>query len=115
MGRLSENSRIVADYFGSGRAIDVSSVMVEFELAAQVGKNMGMTRCKQLFLRCETSVDEMMEMIETEYKDVVEMEADIHDMLAVENMVLKEESDMINEMVNNGIDPGRFDIQPEDN
>merc|ERR550519_2474228 len=35
---LNNNEQIIADSFGSGGAVDVSKVEVEFELAAQIGK-----------------------------------------------------------------------------
>ena len=33
--------KLIAEKFGDGRQVDVSDITVEFDLAAQIGRNMG--------------------------------------------------------------------------
>ena len=41
---LQEDERLIAENFGSGTQVDVSDITVEYDLAAQLGKYMGLSR-----------------------------------------------------------------------
>ena len=45
------DEKLIAEKFGSGKQVDVSDITVEFDLAAQIGLNMGEARCQQLYNR----------------------------------------------------------------
>merc|ERR1712059_52937 len=106
---LTENEKTIADYFGNGRSVDVGEITVEFDLAAQVGKNMGKGRCQELYgRRCDTTTEDMVAMIEKEYEDMKKMEQDISSIGDVDQEVLSEKENMIKELTDNGIDPGQI-------
>merc|ERR1711874_492175 len=46
---FTEDERLIAENFGSGTQVDVSDITVEYDLAAQLGKYMGLERCQQLY------------------------------------------------------------------
>jgi hypothetical protein len=55
--------------FGLGNAIDVSSPKAVFDMAAQTGRLMGKRQCGKFYKRCDTPVDDLLEMINTELED----------------------------------------------
>jgi len=111
---LNNNEQIIADSFGSGGAVDVSKVEVEFELAAQIGKNMGEGRCAEIYSRCDVTTAEIIEMIEKEFE---EFEAvgrnlaleDVDELIDEENNEIKELSQAaLDELKSKNIDPSRI-------
>ena len=48
---MQAEEKLIAEKFGSGKQVDVSDITVEFDLAAQIGRNMGEARCQQLYNR----------------------------------------------------------------
>lgn len=111
---LNSNEKIIADSFGSGNAVDVSKVEVEFELAAQIGKNMGMGRCGEIYSRCEVTTEEIIEMIEKEFEEFevvgrsVGLE-DVDEIIEEENNEIKELSQAaLDELKSKNIDPSRI-------
>ena len=48
---MQAEEKLIAEKFGSGKQVDVSDIPVEFDLAAQIGRNMGEARCQQLYNR----------------------------------------------------------------
>ena len=53
--KFQSEESILADKFGSGKAVDVSEITVEFDLASQIGKFMGQKRCAEMYNRCGIS------------------------------------------------------------
>merc|ERR1711953_1290900 len=50
---------------------------VEYDLAAQLGKYMGLDRCQQLYNRCDLSSSDMIRMIKTEMDTLDQMKQDL--------------------------------------
>merc|ERR1712061_450603 len=74
---FTEDVRLIAENFGSGNQVDVSDITVEYDLAAQLGKYMGLGRCQQLYNRCDLSSQDMVRMIKTEMDNVERMNRDL--------------------------------------
>ena len=83
---LTENERIIANSFGQNNEIDVAAETLDFDLAAVLGKKVGKLsfltvitknclqggarRCQLSFRRCETSVSQMVRMINLEVEEL---------------------------------------------
>jgi len=74
---FTEDERLIAENFGSGNQVDVSDITVEYDLAAQMGKYMGLERCRQMYNRCDLSSDDMVRMIKTEMDNLDRMKRDL--------------------------------------
>merc|ERR1712083_1112317 len=74
---FTEDERLIAENFGSGTQVDVSDITVEYDLAAQLGKYMGLERCQQLYNRCDLSSSDMVKMIKTEMENLDRMKRDL--------------------------------------
>merc|ERR1711981_1192265 len=74
---FTEDERLIAENFGSGTQVDVSDITVEYDLAAQLGKYMGLERCQQLYNRCDLSSSDMVRMIKTEMDNLDRMKRDL--------------------------------------
>ena len=89
-GGLTGIEAKLAQAFGMGNAVDVSSPKALFDMAAQSGRLMGIKRCEDFYRRCETPVNDILEMIATEMKDMEKMVEEIkkmaEPMLEVERM-----------------------------
>lgn len=98
-GRLTEEEQIIADNFGSGKTVDVSDITVEFDLASQVGKFMGKSRCEELYNRCEVSTEDMVQMIKTEYDNLQLLRNDLDaDDITIDEEIKEETEDLKIEM-----------------
>ena len=73
------DEKLIAENFGSGTQVDVSDITVEYDLAAQLGKYMGLDRCQQLYNRCDLSSSDMVRMIKTEMDNLDRMKRDLDD------------------------------------
>ena len=71
------DEKLIAENFGSGTQVDVSDITVEYDLAAQLGKYMGLDRCQQLYNRCDLSSSDMIRMIKTEMDTLDQMKQDL--------------------------------------
>merc|ERR1712045_264530 len=74
---FTADEKLIAENFGSGTQVDVSDITVEYDLAAQLGKYMGLDRCQQLYNRCDLSSSDMIRMIKTEMDTLDEMKKDL--------------------------------------
>merc|ERR1711936_293997 len=74
---FTEDERLIAENFGSGTQVDVSDITVEYDLAAQLGKYMGLERCQQLYNRCDLSSSDMVRMIKTEMDNLDSLKRDL--------------------------------------
>ena len=57
--------------------MDVSDITVEYDLAAQMGRYMGLSRCRQLYNRCDLSSEDMVRMIKTEMETLERLKTDL--------------------------------------
>jgi len=57
--------------------VDVSDITVEYDLAAQMGRFMGLSRCRQLYNRCDLSSEDMVRMIKTEMETLEKLRTDL--------------------------------------
>ena len=55
----------------------MSDITVEYDLAAQLGKYMGLERCQDLYNRCDLSSADMVRMIKTEMDNLDRMKRDL--------------------------------------
>merc|ERR1711892_269344 len=85
---LTENERIIANSFGQNNEIDIAAETLDFDLAAVLGKKGGLRRCELSFRRCETPVEEMVEMINKE------IEAGVVNMGDIEHRLEEEENEV---------------------
>jgi len=74
---FTADEKLIAENFGSGTQVDVSDITVEYDLAAQLGKYMGLERCQQLYNRCDLSSSDMIRMIKTEMDTLDQMKQDL--------------------------------------
>ena len=55
----------------------MSDITVEYDLAAQLGKYMGLERCQDLYNRCDLSSEDMVRMIRTEMETLERLKTDL--------------------------------------
>jgi len=95
---LTENERIIANSFGQNNEIDIAAETLDFDLAAVLGKKGGMRRCQLSFRRCETSVTQMVKMINLEVDELEkitrELEEGAINMQDIEHRLEEEENEV---------------------
>merc|ERR1719312_1765980 len=101
---MTAEEKLIAEKFGDGRQVDVSDITVEFDLAAQIGRNMGESRCQQLYNRCELSTEDMVKMIQKEFENLKEMQEDLDNGIDADDQVAKEKEDLMKEFKEDKID-----------
>jgi len=101
-GPLQGTEADIAQAFGLGNTIDVSSSHAMFDMAAQAGKLMGKKRCEEFYRRCETPVPEILNMINTELEAFTKLEEDImrdaDPVAAVNSRTLSEKEELAKEI-----------------
>ena len=101
-GHLDGVEAELSEAFGLGNSVDVSSSKAVFDMAAQAGKLMGVKRCEEFYRRCETPVDEILAMINTELDEFTKVEEDVmmelDPLAAVEEVSEKEKKDLAQEL-----------------
>merc|ERR1712126_443682 len=90
-GYLTGVEAELSEAFGLGNSIDVSSSKAVFDLSAQSGKLMGKARCEQFYRRCDTPVQDMIAMINTELKEFEKLEEEL---MKTGNPIAEAESEM---------------------
>jgi len=93
-GYLTGVEADLSEAFGLGNSIDVSSSKAVFDLAAQSGKLMGKARCEQFYRRCDTPVQDMIAMINTELKEFQKLEDEL---MKTSDPIAQAESEMAKE------------------
>merc|ERR1712110_745485 len=93
---FTEDERLIAENFGSGTQVDVSDITVEYDLAAQLGKYMGLERCQQLYNRCDLSSSDMVRMIKTEMDNLDRMKRDLDNEEVEVDTIEREEKEETN-------------------
>merc|ERR1712203_614275 len=56
---------------------DINKETLEFDIAAVLGRKVGALRCELSYRRCTVSVEEMMDMVETEVEEVEAIEKEV--------------------------------------
>jgi len=98
-GSLTSEESILADKFGSGKAVDVSEITVEFDLASQIGKFMGQKRCAEMYNRCDVSSGDMVTMIKQEYENLKVLQRDLEENeFSIDNEIDQENKQLKKEM-----------------
>jgi len=63
--------------FGKNNKLDVGKETLEFDIAAVLGRKVGRERCELSYRRCTVTMEEMMDMVETEVAEVETIEKEI--------------------------------------
>ena len=74
----------------------MSDITVEYDLAAQLGKYMGLERCQQLYNRCDLSSSDMVRMIKTEMDNLDRMKRDLDNEEVEVDTIEREEKEETN-------------------
>merc|ERR1711972_563942 len=74
---LSPNEELIAQAFGKNNNLDINKETLEFDIAAVLGRKVGALRCELSYRRCTVSVEEMMDMVETEVEEVEVIEKEV--------------------------------------
>merc|ERR1712083_1237776 len=94
---LSQNEKIVADAFGKSD-LDVGRDSLEFDIAAVLGREVGMRRCEMSYRRCETPIPSLVKMIETEVEELEniqkELENDAITVQDIDNRLAEEDEEV---------------------
>merc|ERR1712227_484099 len=95
---LSEDAEVLADAYGAGNNLDIGAETSEFDIAAVLGRKVGKLRCELSYRRCETSVEDMVRMIDVEVEGVEEIEKELEagaiDVNDIENRLEEEDSEL---------------------
>merc|ERR1712117_80514 len=83
---LSQNEEILADAFGKSD-LDVGKDSLEFDIAAVLGREVGMRRCEMSYRRCETPIPQLVKMIETEIEELENIQKELeNDAITVQDI-----------------------------
>merc|ERR1719334_269998 len=97
---LTDNERIIADAFGKDNNIEIGEETLAFDLASVLGREGGMRRYELSYRRCETSVPDMVKMIDTEVKELElineELEKGAVNIGDIDNRLTEEEDEVAN-------------------
>jgi len=74
---LSEDALVLADSFGKGNNLDIGAETLEFDIAAVLGRTAGRLRCELSYRRCETPIEEMLEMIKIEVEEIERIQKEV--------------------------------------
>jgi len=72
---MTTDEILLAEIFS--QKLDVEQGQIEFTVAGQVGIKGGQPRCKALYKRCDTSLEELLDMINTELKEMDRVQLEI--------------------------------------
>merc|ERR1712210_230922 len=96
--RLTDTEEVLANAFGKRNNLDVGAETLEFDVAAVLGRKVGKLRCELSYRRCETSVEDMVRMIDVEVQGVEEIEKELEvgaiDVNDIENRLSEEDSEL---------------------
>merc|ERR1711997_616703 len=76
---ITENEEIIAASYGKTDSIDISTESLEFDIAAVLGRVGGAGRCELSCRRCESSIPEMMRMIDIEVEELDTINSELAD------------------------------------
>merc|ERR1719510_166002 len=95
---LTDTETIIADSFGSGTELDVAKLSLSFDIAAVLGREVGGNRCSMSYRRCETSVPEMLRMIDIELEEIENIQKEVDNGVItiddIENRLTEEEDEV---------------------
>jgi len=106
--RTTDNEKEIAKMFS--KALDINSGEVEFNLAAEIGSKKGNKRCQQLYKRCDTSLEDMMEMIGVEMESMREVELQLQGLTEseIEKQIANEKEELNKKIEEAGINQERL-------
>merc|ERR1711973_156412 len=101
---LTDDEKYLVDLFAVG--LDANKSEVELALAAEIGKNKGLKRCRQMYKRCETSTDDILAMISTELKEMNKIQLEVEGLsrAEIEEQIAKEEEETQKKLEEAGVD-----------
>jgi len=99
--RLNSVEEGVMDIFGKGSSVDTSKSTAIFDFAAQAGKywKAGGVGC-DFYRRCDTPVNDILEMIETELEDFENLEQSMKNNKGTLETEMETEKNQLQEMLN---------------
>ena len=99
--RLNSVEEGVMDIFGKGSSVDTSKSTAIFDFAAQAGKywKAGGVGC-DFYRRCDTPVNDILEMIETELEDFENLEQSMKNNKGSLENEMETEKNQLQEMLN---------------
>merc|ERR1719187_394631 len=74
---MSEHEIILARAFGEDNNLDVGAETLEFDIAAVLGRKVGLKRCELSYRRCEIKVSEMLKMINVEVEEIAQIQNEL--------------------------------------
>merc|ERR1712156_222332 len=74
---LSEDAEVLADAYGAGNNLDIGAETLEFDIAAVLGRTVGKLRCELSYRRCETSVEDLLNMIRVEVDEIENIQKEV--------------------------------------
>merc|ERR1711862_639772 len=89
----------VMDIFGKGQSVDTSKSTAIFDFAAQAGKYWKLGVGCDFYRRCDTPVDDILAMIETELEDFEKLEQSMKGSKYKANQEMDEEKNVVEEML----------------
>jgi len=74
---LSEDAKVLVDAYGRGNNLDIGAETLEFDIAAVLGRTVGKLRCELSYRRCETSVEDLLNMIRVEVDEIENIQKEV--------------------------------------
>merc|ERR1712012_784379 len=74
---LSEDAKVLVDAYGKGNNLDIGAETLEFDIAAVLGRTVGKLRCELSYRRCETSVEDLLNMIRVEVDEIENIQKEV--------------------------------------
>merc|ERR1711990_1327794 len=70
-------SKVLVDAYGKGNNLDIGAETLEFDIAAVLGRTVGKLRCELSYRRCETSVEDLLNMIRVEVDEIENIQKEV--------------------------------------
>jgi len=74
---LTEDAKVLVDAYGKGNNLDIGAETLEFDIAAVLGRTVGKLRCELSYRRCETSVEDLLNMIRVEVDEIENIQKEV--------------------------------------
>jgi len=95
---LSEDAKVLVDAYGKGNNLDIGAETLEFDIAAVLGRTVGKLRCELSYRRCETSVEDLLDMIRIEVDEIENIQKEVEnnaiDLKSVEERLEEEDAEV---------------------
>jgi hypothetical protein len=105
---MTDNEILLTETFS--KRVDVNSGEVQLTLAAQIGTAKGQKRCKELYERCGTSVEDILSMVSMEMEDLKVIEKEVQGLSEGEILadLAAEAEEQKNDLKEAGVDEDRL-------